>query len=335
MSIDQRIAQRFMTWIPGKKPTKQILSVVKSGNLGGILLNSANIENRSQIRDLIDTLQNLALGTNPPVGLFVGVDQEGGRVSRFALKGMTRFPAPYYLGEHRDEELIRSVAYIIGTELRALGCNMNLAPVLDLYDRPDRSIIGDRSLGNDPQIVGRLGLQYLLGAKRAGVIPVIKHFPGQGVTDVDSHHRLPVVPAAKQALVERGIEPFRIAIGNGAEAVMTAHVLYEGLDPQHPCTLSRKIINGILREEMGFEGIVLSDAIEMGALRNNYDIREIIRLCIKAGIDLLLVNGIFSVQDLIKTTSSLLEAGEITIDEIDSGVERILRIKAKNGLLRG
>ncbi len=335
MSVEQRIAQRFMTWIPGTKPTRQTISVVERGNLGGILLNSFNIESRSQISELIDEMQALAFKANPPIGLFIGVDQEGGRVSRFVLRGITRFPAPYYLGEHRDEELMRSVAYIIGTEIRALGCNMNLAPVLDLYGRPDRSIIGDRSMGNDPQIVGRLGLQYLLGAKRAGVIAVIKHFPGQGVTTVDSHKKLPVVPAKDQKLVELGIEPFRVAIENGAEAVMTAHVLYEGLDPQFPCTLSRRIIQGVLREEMGFEGIVLSDAIEMGAIRNNYDIREIIRLCIKAGVDLVLVNGIFSIQDLINTTLALLEAGAITVDEIDSGAERILRIKAKYGLLHG
>ncbi len=333
MSVRQRIAQRFMTWIPDTKLSRGIEAVIRRGNLGGVLLNSANIESREQIRQLTDAMQDLAFKADPPIGLFIGVDQEGGRVSRFVLKGMTRFPAPFYLGEHNDADYIRSVAYITGTEIRAMGCNMNLAPVLDLYDRPDRSVIGDRSMGNDPEIVGRLGVHYISGAKSAGIISVIKHFPGQGITAVDSHKSLPLVSADNHTLIEKGIEPFRVAIENGAEAVMTAHVLYEKLDPQYPSTLSRRIIKGILRDELGFDGIVLSDAIEMGALRKNYHIREIIRLCIKAGIDLLLVNGIYNVKDLIETTTELVESGEITVNEIDRGVERILRIKAKNGLL--
>ncbi len=335
MSTEQRIAQRFMTWIPDTKLTRGVRAVIGRGNLGGVLLNSANIESREQIRQLTNAMQELAFKANPPIGLFIGVDQEGGRVNRFTLKEMTRFPAPFYLGEHNDADYIRSVAYITGTEIRAMGCNMNLAPVLDLYDNPDGSVIGDRSMGTDPEIVGRLGVHYVLGASSAGIISVIKHFPGQGITTIDSHGSLPVVPADNQTPIEEGIEPFRVAIENGAEAVMTAHVLYEKLDPRYPCTLSRRIIKDILRDELGFEGIVLSDAIEMGALRKNYDIREIIRLCIKAGIDLLLVNGIYNVKDLIETTTELLESGEITAREIDIGVERILRIKAKNGLLYG
>jgi beta-N-acetylhexosaminidase len=333
MSLEQRVAQRFMTWIPGTGLTNSIEALIRKGNLGGILLNSYNIQSKEQIKGLTKKMQELALNADPPVGLLIGVDQEGGRVNRFGLEGMTRFPAPFYLGGHNDADYIRSVAYITGIEIREMGCNMNLAPVLDLYDQPDRSVIGDRSMGNDPVVVGNLGAHYISGAKSAGVIPVIKHFPGQGITTTDSHKTLPVVRVEKRQLIERGILPFRIAIKKGAEAVMTAHVIYEPLDPHYPGTLSQRIVKGLLREELGFNGVVLSDAIEMGALRNNYSSRDIVKLCVKAGVDLLLINGIFQVDDLIAITMDLLKTGEITREEIDTGVERILRMKAKHGLL--
>lgn len=188
-------------------------------------------------------------------------------------------------------------------------------------------------MGNNPEAIGLYGISYIRGAERAGVIPVMKHFPGHGYTSVDSHIELPVVDLDESELQEWDMKPFRMAIENGAEAIMTSHVLYSQLDPEYPATLSSRILNGILREKYGFQGVIVSDGIAMGALSNNYDVTETLKLSFRAGIDLILVHSKYDLADLKKRVYRLYRKGEITEEEIDAGVERVLELKLKYGLL--
>jgi len=333
LTIEQKIGQRFIAHIKGKKLTKQTAKLIRNDYISGVILYPWNVEDPEQVKKLTASIQHATDKNDPSVGLFICVDQEGGRVNAFDFGELSRFPAPYYWAQYEDPLYIESAAYIISREILNLGCNMNFAPVLDVYGIPDKTVIGDRSMGGDPEAIGRYGISYIQGAERAGIIPVVKHFPGHGYTNVDSHVDLPVVDLAADELHEWDMKPFKMAIENGAEAIMTSHVLYNSLDSDYPATLSSKILHEILREQYGFQGVIISDGIAMGALSNNFDITETLRLSFKAGIDLILVHSKYDITDLKKKVYRLYRQGEITEEEINQGVRRILELKLKYGLL--
>jgi beta-N-acetylhexosaminidase len=332
MTLHQKIGQRFICWIEGKELDGQAAELVRQG-AAGVILYPWNIEDPDQVRRLTASLQRAARGGDPPIGFFISVDQEGGRVAAFRFRENTKLAPAFYWGRYEDPRFVTAAAYIAGREIRSLGCNMNLAPVLDLYGEADTTIIGDRSLGLDPRAVGKLGIAYLQGARQAEVIPVIKHFPGHGSSTVDSHGRLPVVNLPEDQLLERDFHPFRIAVEAGAEALMTAHVLYPRVDPEYPATLSRIILQDMLRERFGFQGVIISDGMAMGALAKNFTVSDSLRLMFEAGLDLILVHSRYDLVDLKLEVLRLLHTGEITEAQIDEGVERILKLKLRYGLL--
>ena len=333
LTLEQKIGQRFITWIDGMEVTERTRELIQKGYVAGVILYPWNIENEEQVKRLTSGLQQAAGRNIPPINLFICVDQEGGRVSALKLKEITRFPAAYYWGRYDDPSFITAVAYITCREIIELGCNVNFAPVLDLYGRPDATIIGDRSMGTDPVRIGEFGIYYLKGAFKAGIIPVIKHFPGHGSTIVDSHGKLPKVEMEKDVLMEMDFKPFKMVIDYGAEALMTAHILFTKIDPEYPVTLSRHIIRDILRKGLGFKGVVISDGMAMGALSDNYSVTETLKLLFKAGVDLILVHSRYDLLDLKTKVKQLYEQGEITEEEINEGVERILNLKAVYGLI--
>jgi len=333
LSLPQKVGQRFLTGVPGTKVGKKVKKLIEQGYLGGIMLTRRNIQSREQVTSFTADLQEASQGNSPAICLLIAVDQEGGRVNRLELDTLTRFPAPFYWGEYRDPHYVEAVAYITGREALSVGCNINFAPVLDLFSVPDDSIVGDRSLGANAVQVGEQGVYYLFGARRAGIASVVKHFPGHGRTDIDSHNHLPVVDVDERTLINEDLIPFQIAIRHGVDAVMTAHILYPQIDPDYPATLSAKIIKGLLRERLNFEGVVISDDIEMGALRDHYTVSEILKASLNAGVDIILEYGTLDVLKLIEEVLALVEAGEVTSETIDEGVRRILRLKLKYGLL--
>ena len=335
LSLEQLIGQRLLTGVPGTRAGERARRLVREGYVGGILLLGQNVANREQLIRLTADLQALAAQNSPRVGLLVAVDQEGGRVSRLDMDRLSRFPPPRDWAAYRDPLYVQSVAYITAREALALGCNLNLAPVLDLYARADGTIIGDRSLGDGAAEVAELGLAYLAGAHRAGLAAAIKHFPGHGRTVVDTHQRLAVLDVDTETLWREDLLPFRRAIEDGVDAVMTAHILYPRLDPDFPVTLSSKIVRGLLRGRLGFEGVVISDDIEMGALAGTYPVREILKRSIAAGVDLILAIGGLDALKLSKEIKDLLERGEISREQVEEGARRVLRLKAKYGLLPG
>ncbi len=333
LSLEQKVGQLFISWIPGSFVTKRAEKLIREGYIGGVILNKVNIKSRDQIKAFVFRLQQIAQENKPPIKLFVSADQEGGRVARFRFKEFTKFPAAYYWGEHNDPYFVEAVAYITGKELLSIGCNMDFAPVLDLYGRPDSTVIGDRSMGNNRDAVALYGRYYIFGAHEAGLIPVIKHFPGHGISSIDSHKKLPVVNIGEEELFARDVIPFKRAIDSGAEVVMTAHILYKKIDPDNPVTLSQKIIRGILREKLKFNGVVVSDAIEMGALTENNNIEEILLKALVAGVDIILVNSKYDVLELEHTVVRFCKEGKIDEKVIDESVKRILMLKFKYGLI--
>jgi beta-N-acetylhexosaminidase len=333
LTLEQKIGQRFIAHLQGTELSKQVERMISDEYVAGFIIYPWNVKSSDQVKSLTASMQRTALGNDPSIQLFICVDQEGGRVNAFKLNEVSRFPAPYYWAQYDDPQFVESAAYIISKEISELGCNMNFAPVLDVYGIPDKTVIGDRSMGSDPEAVGRYGISYIRGASKAGIIPVMKHFPGHGYTAVDSHHKLPVVRLEEAELHAWDMKPFKMAIEQGADAVMTSHVLYSNLDPHYPATLSSHILRNILREQYGFRGVIVSDGIAMGAISNNYDVTETLKLSFKAGIDLILVHSSYDLSDLKKRVHRLYRRGEINDEDIDEGVRRVLALKLKYGLL--
>ncbi|GAA2239845.1 glycoside hydrolase family 3 protein [Streptomyces amakusaensis] len=223
--------------------------------------------------------------------VLVAIDEEGGDVTRLEVRDGSSFPGNYALGTVDDTGLTREVAQELGRRLAACGVDLNWAPSADVNANPDNPVIGVRSFGADARLVGRHTIAYVEGMQAAGVAACIKHFPGHGDTNVDSHHALPRIDAGLDTLHARDLLPFREAIAAGPKAVMSAHILLPALDADRPATLSPQILNGLLREELGFDGLIITDGIEMQAIASTYGIERGSVLAIAAGIDAICVGG--------------------------------------------
>lgn len=259
------------------------------GEVGGVVLFSRNIESFAQVRGLCREIRSAA-GRGNPLPL-IAVDQEGGRVARFREPPFTRFPPARACSLFccRNEAVAEGLGAAVAAELRAVGIDVNFAPVLDVDSNPRNTVIGDRAFSEDPRTAAALGIAFAKGSLSRGILPVGKHFPGHGDTSADSHKELPVARAGRQMLLRRELLPFRRAVRAGIPALMTAHVMYPALDRAVPATLSRKILHDLLRERLRFRGAILSDALEMKAITDRYGIGEASVLAMTAGCDVVLV----------------------------------------------
>ena len=326
MTIEQKVGQRFMTWIPGTAGSERATALIDQAHVGGVIITEHNVESHDQVQELIDGLQRMAQDGPSSVPLFIATDQEGGRVTRLRLPELTLFPAALHQGKHGDSDYVEAAAYVTGVELRRLGVNMNLAPLLDLYDRNDGTVIDGRAYGADSRLIADYARAYVRGASRAGIISVAKHFPGHGVTAYDSHDRLPVVRLTRS---ERAaiLAPFIAAIDTGIDSVMAAHILYEDLDPNLPASVSPAIITGLLREQLGFDGVVITDAIEIRAPAPALMEPYLVRNSFDAGVDVILAARSSDVLPLIEEGVRLVRSGMESEERLDESVRRILRVK--------
>lgn len=251
--------------------------------LAGVILFKRNIGGVEQATRLIET----CVGRDPTHPTLVCVDQEGGRVCRFDSP-VLRLPPMRSLGAIGDPDLTRTAATLLGRQLRSIGVNLDFAPILDVDSNPDNPIIGDRAFSSSADEVTLHGLAFAKGLMEGGVLPCGKHFPGHGDTDTDSHLALPRLAHDRQRLEEVELVPFRAAVRR-LPSLMTAHVLFEAVDPGVPATLSPLVVTELLRTEMGFAGTVVSDDLEMKAITASYSIEDAGVLAIEAGCDLLLV----------------------------------------------
>ena len=335
MSLEQKVGQVFMLGFEGTMLTEQNRALVHDLHLGGVTLFARNIENAQQLARLNADLQSIA----DPVPLFISVDQEGGLVVR-VTQGATIFPGNMAVGATGDPGLARRLAEAQAEELLAMGVNMDLAPVIDVNTNPLNPVIGVRAFGSEPGLVSQMGVATIEGLQRNGLSAVGKHFPGHGDTAVDSHLDLPLVPHPLERLESTEFQPFRAAIRAGVDGIMTAHVYVPAIEPQaeRPATLSHAVLTGLLRERLGYTGLILTDALDMGAIKRNRTSAEAAVEAFEAGADLLLVAGITAQDraDLAEGPPALLAAvqsGRISEERLNASVLRILEAKARRGLL--
>lgn len=336
MSLEEKVGQMVMAGFPGYRVGTEATQLVRTHHLGGVILFGRNVQDPYQVADLTRSLQQLATGSGTGVPLFVAVDQEGGTVVRLR-NGVTVMPGAMALGASGSEELAFAAGSVTARELLAVGVNMNFAPVVDVNNNPANPVIGVRSFGEDPTLVARLGAAFAQGQQSEGLIATAKHFPGHGDTDTDSHIALPTVDHDRQRLDSVELLPFHAAIDAGIDAIMSAHITFPAVDPTPglPATLSHRVLTGLLREEMGFGGLIVTDAMEMQAITSNFGIQEAAVRAVEAGADIVLVGWPSDWYDAVRVVQGLLQAarsGRLTQERIDDSVERILRLKIERGL---
>lgn len=286
MSLDLRrhIGQLVVVGFAGSSLPVELCRLVREFDLGGIILFSRNIEAPLQVAELSYAAQQLAVD----LPLWISVDQEGGRVQRLRSP-FTEWPAQSVFGRCDDGGLVDRFSRALAKELRMVGINLDYAPVLDIHTNIRNPVIGDRAVSSDPAKVSEIASAIIRAFQEEGVAACGKHFPGHGDTSVDSHHELPVVEQEESRLRNVELVPFRSAIEADVCALMTAHVRYPALDSEHPATLSETIIQGLLRDQMGFDGLLVSDDMEMGAIGKYMDVVDASVQAVTAGCDMLLV----------------------------------------------
>lgn len=314
----QSPGQLLFAGLPGHDVPDDLAALIRAGRVGGVTLFARNIGTPEETRQLIAELHALAPEGAP---LCVAVDQEGGRVQRLRAP-WTEFPTARRLGENDDVATTRALARALGTELCDVGFDLDFAPCCDVDSNPANPVIGDRSFARDADAVVRHACAFIEGLQSTGVAACAKHFPGHGDTCVDSHLALPRVSTSIDRLRSVEWPPFHAARHAGVASMMTAHVVVESLDAERPATLSRTALD-VLRHDIGYEGIVFSDDLEMKAVADHYTADEIARLALEAGVDVLLVCSRDDLRD------SVLEALESAPPErLRASLDRVARFKS-------
>ena len=298
--------------------------IVQQG-IGGLIIFERNYKNPDQLQQLINDLQSLMTDNPELPSLFISVDQEGGRVARLGSP-FTQFPPMSCLGKANSNELAYRFGLGMGKELRAVGVNMDYAPVLDVHSNYANPIIGHRALDSNTEKVARLGAELVRGFYDAGIIPVGKHFPGHGDTSQDSHISLPRVERSRDSLEQIELPPFSHAIDQGLEVLMTAHVVYPAWDAERPATFSPTILNDVLRNSLRFKGLIMSDDLEMQAVVDKLD--SIPQLGTQAGVDVFLIcHDLKKVKILQDAMIRDIENGSIPRSTINQSLARIFKVK--------
>lgn len=297
--------------------------LIRDFRVQSLILFKRNVDTPAQVADLVGELQSLALDASYPRPLLIAIDQEGGRVQRL-LEPWTVWPPIRRLGELDSEDLVRGMARAIAAELKACGIGLDFAPVVDVDTNPQNPIIGDRSFGRDPEQVGRLGAAFIEAMQAAGIAACAKHFPGHGDTDKDSHLDLPVVEHSRSRMEEVELLPFRRAIAANVASIMTAHIVVKELDEKVPATLSPRVVTTLLRDELGYQGVIVADDLEMKAVSAGWPHAVSAVLAARAGCDLLPVCEHEDAQvAVIEALVRGEESGELRKRDIDDALLRI------------
>ncbi len=327
MSVEAKVGQLMMVGFGGHAVDASIVALVKGKLVGGVCMFKRNINDPLQVGQLNDGVRALLADSIPP---FIAVDQEGGSVVRLS-DGVLVLPGNMALGATRNERLAYEAGRAQGDDLRRLGFNMNLAPVLDVNINPRNPVIGVRSFGDEPGLVSSFGAEFVRGQQDANIATVAKHFPGHGSSDSDSHKQLPVLTETEDELVS-ALRPFEAAMKVGLDGMMTAHVAAPKVTGDElPATLSERILGDILRRRMKFNGLVLTDEHEMEAIADRYGVGRAAVMAIKAGADMVLVP--WRVERKAEAHAALLEAvknGEISRVRLEDSLRRFLLLKVNS-----
>ena len=337
MTTDQKVGQLMMIGFDGTTCDAELRHMVTDYHIGGVILFARNVESPEQVARLTNELQKIALESEH-FGLFIAIDQEGGRVARLTeATGFTEFPSAMAIGATADPKNAYLMAASMAAEMRAVGINVDFAPDLDVNNNPVNPVIGTRSFSSDPAKVAKYGIAFARGLEENGVLAFGKHFPGHGDTGVDSHIDLPRVSHDRTRLDDVELFPFKAAIQAGFAGIMSAHVTFPVIDPAPgiAATLSRPVLTGLLRDELGYGGLIVTDSLEMGALAaHGYPPPIGAPLALAAGADLLLFNRDHSMQrEAFANLLQTIEAGTVSQKQLDASVSRIVQAKAKFGIL--
>ena len=319
MTLEEKIAQMLVIQYSGDTVDDKLINEIQSVQPGGFILFANNITTYEETKDFVNTLQN-----NSKIPMIISVDQEGGNVQRIAeLNDATYIPDMYSLGLTNDYELAYEIGAVMAKEMRTIGINTVFAPVTDILSDKSEKVLGTRSFGSSAELVSKMAVNVANGLEDNGVIATYKHFPGLGATTVDSHESLPVVNKSLEDLKLTELIPYESAISNNAKIIMVGHIALPNVTgDKTPASLSKVIVTDVLRVQLGFDGLIITDALNMGALTKNYSNKNIYLKAVDAGCDLLLMpENNYEAVDLIKNN--------VSEERINESVKRILIFKLK------
>ncbi|SEL91266.1 MULTISPECIES: beta-N-acetylhexosaminidase [unclassified Paenibacillus] len=333
MTLREKIGQMLLCGFHGTEAAGDVDAFLRKYPIGGVIYFARNVESPEQVERLSSGLQRIAVDSGN-VPLWISIDQEGGMVARIT-EGIALMPGQMAIAAAGSTQDAYQAAYISGVELKSMGINMNFAPVLDVNNNAANPVIGVRSFGESPQSVAAYGVRSIAGVQDAGISATAKHFPGHGDTDTDSHLDLPVIPHDRGRVERVELIPFRAAIAAGVDAMMSAHIYFPALEPERlPVTLSRAVLSGLLRQELGYDGMIVTDCMEMDAIAANYGTVDAAVMAVEAGADLVLISHTAHLQaGAFEALLAAVQSGRISEARIDESVTRLLKYKAKRGLL--
>lgn len=329
MTLDEKIGQLIITGFNGSEYNDDMDRLINEYKVGGVILFARNIEDSNQMIDLTRALQE----NNNNLPLFISIDEEGGRVSRLP-DDVEKFPSAFTIGLINDQQTAYENGKEIGYTLKRLGINLDYAPVLDIYSNENNTVIGDRAFSTEESIVSTMGIATMEGIEDADIIPVVKHFPGHGDTEVDSHYGLPIVYKTLEELRNFEFIPFVKAIESGCDVIMVSHIILNEVDSSNPASLSKIVISDLLRKDLEFDKVVITDDMSMGAITSIMSIEEACIKSIEAGCDILLLGNAYEeIEQVINSIKLKLYNGEISEEQINKSVKRILELKKKYNMM--
>lgn len=328
--MKDRIGQLMIIGLQGTTLSPEESNFIVKNNIGGVILFERNCTSPEQLHKLCSSIHALSNKMAERTPMFIGIDMEGGRVSRLRVP-FTRWPAVKKLGDIDLTSVSFKFSYDMGIELAAVGINLNFAPVIDTLTNPKNTVIGDRAISSDPELVAKHASALVRGYIKANIIPVCKHFPGHGNTSVDSHKDLPIEEMTLEELDRTSLGPFKKAFRARLDLLMTSHIKFPKIDPDWPVTLSPKFLKDLLRKDLRYRNMVISDDLDMKALTNHFKKEVIAVQALKAGCDLLLYcndpSSPFIALDAIKKA---IDKGELNSDSITESINKITRFKKEN-----
>ncbi len=330
LTIRQKVGQLMMFGFEGKTPSKDIINLIASHGVGSLILFSRNIGHKEEVKQLTEELQKIAKKAHHPSPLIIATDQENGIVRRLN-EGTTEFPGSMLLGAADDEDATYQIAKATAKELNTLGLNMNLAPVLDINNNPYNPIIGVRSFGEEPAAVIKHSRAVIKGFQEEGMIAVGKHFPGHGDTDIDSHLDIPIIKHSLERINGIEFQPFIHAFEQNIDSIMLSHIYFPEIEEKEvvPTSVSSKMVH-ILRNQLGFTGMIMTDCMEMRAISNTVGTVEGAVKALKAGVDMIMISHSYHLQiETIEAIISAIDKGEIDEKVVDEAVNRVLKLKKK------
>lgn len=336
LTLEQKVAQMFMVSVYGPLPNEAGRAFLQRYQPGSLALFNSNAGTPEAVTAFTNAAQS-AVVSSGGLPMLIAVDQEGGVIARLK-DGFTEWPVPMLVTATGDLRIAYRVGQALAAELLAVGINMNLAPVADLNTNINNPVIGRRSYGTDPELTGQIVAAVTRGMQDAGVVATAKHFPGHGDTSVDSHTQLPIVEFDRDRLDKIELAPFRWTVAAGIETVMMAHIWLPALEPQQnlPASLSYNVVTGLLRQEWGYDGLIMTDALEMDAIDTVYSYGTAALMAVQAGNDVIAFGAHLTIEqqaNAIDTVLAAVRSGMITEARIDESVRRILDVKQRYGIL--